>query len=590
MADLVMNFLEKALPTIGMVAGGALAAPLDPFTGGAASVVAGGLGSALGKFGENELTGQKATSGVMGSLAGGLAGNFFGGLAGDVLEGAAPEIANATGVFGKAMSGAIKGSVTGAVGSTAGGIAQGQPITGKNLSMDFLQGAGIGGITGGLFGGATAAVGNQVKPAYALDDETAVAAAKEQDPDKVEKILEPKTGPVVAKDVAPAVAKTSQGDPAIVKNIVQDDLNNKLSTSQQATTPVSPDTTTQSPAPAQMPPTTSVSDINTPQQVAQQGGEATQAFMNAPGETNGVTKIMEESNPLTKNRGFLQTLQKSTNTTPELKQAISEIEPQTYTQKPNDPMVARAKALIDTNYDTAVQRITGSNHLSDEDITIGHQLLSKAQAEGRSDDAVDLATRLDNSLRDSGREVQAASIWGRMTPEGMLRHAANVVNQAKEAGKKAELTPEVTKKINDNMEVLRSLPGGTVGDTAKNIREAVNQSQTTPTIDHARGAVQDSISNLQQALPLEGVETRSGAVENTGTKVAKNVEQAAAPPKIKPKVDQLVNEITKKVKQEMLEPKPNAPRISAIDTLREVFGRNQEAQESLPICSTNPSG
>ena len=285
MADLVMNFLEKALPTIGMVAGGALAAPLDPFTGGAASVVAGGLGSALGKFGENELTGQKATSGVMGSLAGGLAGNFFGGLAGDVLEGAAPEIANATGVFGKAMSGAIKGSVTGAVGSTAGGIAQGQPITGKNLSMDFLQGAGIGGITGGLLGGATAAVGNQVKPAYALDDETAQAAAKEQDPDKVEKILEPKTGPVVAKDVAPAVAKTSQGDPAIVKNIVQDDLNNKLSTSQQATTPVSPDTTTQSPAPAQMPPTTSVSDINTPQQVAQQGSEATQNFMNAPKET-----------------------------------------------------------------------------------------------------------------------------------------------------------------------------------------------------------------------------------------------------------------------------------------------------------------
>ena len=293
MADLVMDFLEKALPTIGMVAGGALAAPLDPFTGGAASVVAGGLGSALGKFGENELTGQKATSGVMGSLAGGLAGNFFGGLAGDVLEGAAPEIANATGVFGKAMSGAIKGSVTGAVGSTAGGIAQGQPITGKNLSMDFLQGAGIGGITGGLLGGATAAVGNQVKPAYALDDETAAAAAKEQDPDKVEKILEPKTGPVVAKDVAPAVAKTSQGDPAIVKNIVQDDLNNKLSTSQQATTPVSPDTTTQSPAPAQMPPTTSVSDINTPQQVAQQGSEATQNFMNAPKETPQPTQVTQ---------------------------------------------------------------------------------------------------------------------------------------------------------------------------------------------------------------------------------------------------------------------------------------------------------
>jgi hypothetical protein len=277
MADLVMNFLEKALPTVGMVAGGAIGGLVDPFGG---EVIGGALGSALGKAGENAATGQKVTSGVMGSAAGGAFGALGGSLAGSFLEGAAPEIAGATGVFGKTMAGAIKGSVTGGAGSTAGAVAQGEPITGKNLTMNFLQGAAIGGVTGGVLGGGAEAlksarrlnqVGGINNP---IDDDTAQKAAEEQDPTKVEKILQPETGPVVSKDVAPAVATTSKGDPEIVKSIVQNDINKKIS---PATTP--------SPAPTPLPPTTPVSDINTPQQVAGQASAAEENFMNPPSET-----------------------------------------------------------------------------------------------------------------------------------------------------------------------------------------------------------------------------------------------------------------------------------------------------------------
>jgi hypothetical protein len=65
-----------------------------------------------------------------------------------------------------------------------------------------------------------------------ISDETAASLAKETDSGKVEKQLTPTTGPVVAKDVAPAVAMTN--DPNVAKNIVANDLSEK-------TAPAEPD-------------------------------------------------------------------------------------------------------------------------------------------------------------------------------------------------------------------------------------------------------------------------------------------------------------------------------------------------------------
>lgn len=169
----------------------------------------------------------------------------------------------------KFVAGVTKGAAEGAAIGGPQGIAQGaasdQKLNGKNLTMDFLQGAGTGAAFGGVIGGAmnrtslnqAGAVGNNV-----LDDDTASQAASEDDPNKVEKILTPTTGPVVAKDVAPEVAQTN--DPNIVKNEVQNDVNNK----------VAPAVPNPSPAPTPLPPVTSVSDINTPEQVAGQGSAA----------------------------------------------------------------------------------------------------------------------------------------------------------------------------------------------------------------------------------------------------------------------------------------------------------------------------
>ena len=57
------GILERLLPTIGGVVGGIAGAPLDPFTGGLASVGLAGLLGGAGKAAENGLTGQKILQG-----------------------------------------------------------------------------------------------------------------------------------------------------------------------------------------------------------------------------------------------------------------------------------------------------------------------------------------------------------------------------------------------------------------------------------------------------------------------------------------------------------------------------------------------
>ena len=514
------------------------------------------------------------------------------------LTGPAGEVADGlTQGAGKIVTGAVKGAAEGAAINAPQAVAQGagqKGVNAKDLGLDFIQGAATGAAFGGALGGGGAAIKTGIENAKPLNEIGATTAvpgagsvlpkpsdqiapedlqkmAESDDPKVAEKILKPVTGDVLAKEISPAVAATH--DPNVAANIIDRTVNNKLTPSGLETAPPSP-------PPTPLPPITDTSDVNTPAQVAGQATAADQNFMNAPGESRTASSVMQEANPIDKNRSYLQTLQNATTTTPELKEKVSEVEPQTYEQKANQPMMDRAKSLVDTNYDNAVSQVTNNDHLSDEQVAIGHQLLSKAQAEGRMDDAVEIASKLDNSLRSSGREVQAAAIWGRMTPEGMLRHATNVVNKAKEAGKNASLAPEDAQKITDNMEVLRSLPGGTVGDTAKNIRDAVNQDQATPNLDNAKAAVQRTIKEATPAAskaapkPIEDI--------STGEKVAERVDKAAQPPQPKPKVDQLVNEITKKVKQEMLEPRPNTPKTPALDILKDVFARNKEAQEAFP--------
>jgi hypothetical protein len=190
------------------------------------------------------------------------------------------------------IQGAKAGALAGALGTAGGELASGQSLN----PVQIAEGAVGTGLFGGVLHAAPRTIGAAKdlnkslaqtgggKP-FPLSDETAQKLADTSSEKSIHKQLDAAVGPIVAKDVAPAVA--GQKDPEIIKNIINNDVNKKIA----------PATPTQPTEP--LPPQTSTTDVNSSQQVAGQASEAvanytpdqqsldeTAPFMNAPGETN----------------------------------------------------------------------------------------------------------------------------------------------------------------------------------------------------------------------------------------------------------------------------------------------------------------
>lgn len=264
-----------------------------------------------------------------------------------------------------------------------------------------------------------------------------------------------------------------------------------------------------------------------------------------------ISPPIPEAGP-TKQRKFVQTVKESDTEQPLAKQAAESIAPQTYKQKQNKDLLKRAQEIVDEDYDGAVTRIKSStadvNRL-DEDVAVGQVLVQKALKEGRVDEASDLIDAIDRRGRATGRGSQALAIWGRLTPEGILKIANQKIRKAREAIKGgAKVTEEggVASKLKGEVENAVKIDKGDVEKTLKQIARDVDAEEKT-----------------------------------VAEQVAKHVEKAMTPQK-KKKIDTLVEELTKKIKQEQLAPLPKARKKSPTDILKEVFGRTKEAEEAYP--------
>jgi hypothetical protein len=270
---------------------------------------------------------------------------------------------------------------------------------------------------------------------------------------------------------------------------------------------------------------------------------------------------LPETPPVMRERGFLRSAQEAGNVTPEVKQELASVAPQTYAQKPNVDLAATTKKLVDEDPGEAQARVfEGADTPAkyDEDVMIGGHLIQKAQSEGRIEDAVRIVERLDEKGRELGRGVQAFSAITKLSPEGILLYAQRQVSKARRGAK----------------DTSKERP------TAENIK---NQVEGNTTVEPA--AVKSTVEKAVRRSTGRSVDkTDAKAVAkkepSTGEKVAKKVEREVSPA-VKKKADILVNELTKKIKQELLPQKKGVKRSSTA-VLREVFGRNKEAQEAFP--------
>jgi hypothetical protein len=125
----ILGFVQRNAPTIGGIAGGLLAAPLDPFTGGAASVVGAGIGGGLGQSYKNVSSGKSATNDLIGGALSGAEGEFGGKILGKVLGG----------TVGKAFKGVTNKIVDSAASKTANADAVANAAPFQGVSKNILQ-------------------------------------------------------------------------------------------------------------------------------------------------------------------------------------------------------------------------------------------------------------------------------------------------------------------------------------------------------------------------------------------------------------------------------------------------------------------
>src|SRR3990167_5798363 len=161
-----------------------------------------------------------------------------------------------------------------------------------------------------------------------------------------------------------------------------------------------------------------------------------------------------------KERGFIKTVREAETTAPEVAEQVKGF----YKPITNAETIQKAQSTIDTQgWDVAKQQAL-SNVQSAENTAIGLELMRRAQNLGNYDEAVNIAEKLAAKGTQGGQAIQAFSIWGRMTPEGMLRYAAKQINKSQlEAGfasklankifgiKAPKLTPDDAAKITDLM-------------------------------------------------------------------------------------------------------------------------------------------
>ncbi len=151
----------------------------------------------------------------------------------------------------------------------------------------------------------------------------------------------------------------------------------------------------------------------------------------------------------TKERKFVTTVKESIKTTPEVKNMVSG----QYIPKANDTLSRAAKAQIKENIDVARQKaLTG---LDDESVAIANELIQHYSNLKDFDTAAYIANTTAENLTAHGRAIQAASLYDKLTPEGIQRYAASQLQKVK-----MQLKPEDAKRLTEMAKKVQDMPVG----------------------------------------------------------------------------------------------------------------------------------
>lgn len=150
-------------------------------------------------------------------------------------------------------------------------------------------------------------------------------------------------------------------------------------------------------------------------------------------------------NPLS----FPQTVAKSDLAADELKQMIKD-NPLSYKPINNADTLKYAQQIVEQNFDAAKRIVKEGNTFQNAtESAMAQDVIRRLQNAKQWDEAFEVMEATARKAKTSGQSIQALSMWRRMTPEGMLKYANKVFDEAgtKMTGEFAEQLTEAMTRI-----------------------------------------------------------------------------------------------------------------------------------------------
>lgn len=197
-----------------------------------------------------------------------------------------------------------------------------------------------------------------------------------------------------------------------------------------------------------------------------------------------------------------------------------------YKQRANKELLNTAQRRIDEDPQGALEHVLSSNVADDEQVAMGIDLLRRANNSGDVSRAVDIVESMAPKLTEAGRTVQAASLLGRLTPEGALIYTQRIINKATKAGEKAKkLTEQTAKEIGDLAKEANEAVPGTRDQQVKAAKLAKRINQEVPS------GIGQKLSTIQTIAQLLNPKTTiRNFVGNTGFSLIENAKDVVATP------------------------------------------------------------
>lgn len=185
--------------------------------------------------------------------------------------------------------------------------------------------------------------------------------------------------------------------------------------------------------------------------------------------------VNKDGKPLSQ---FAQTVADSKNTTTQLSKDLKELD-LGYDKVTNQKSLEQANARISTNPEQAVRYVLDTKEPSAEHTATAIQLINKFQKEGNYERAVDIASDISSKLTKNGQAIQAASIYDRLSPEGILLYAQRQVNKLNDSRwfkgltKEQKIDPNLAKELQDLSKKMQGLTGDAKIEASQELQQAL---------------------------------------------------------------------------------------------------------------------